>query len=254
VASSPAQYLIRFDDFCPTMLTDRRERFLSLLARYKVAPTLAVVPDNQDPDLRLQPSDPDFWNRMRACEAAGATIAMHGYRHLCNSRGRSLVHLHDETEFAGVSETQQRGWIRRGLEILRDYGLNPRLFVAPRHGFDSGTLRALTQEGLGVISDGFAIRTFTRHDVLWIPQQLWEPVHKSSGIWTICIHTNTATKTLEDKLETFLRANADRFTTFDKVTAGRAPHDLGWRERIAEFTAYRRIKVAATKKRIFHAS
>jgi len=236
------------------MLRDRRENFLSLLSQYKVAPILAVVPDNQDPGLNLQPPDPDFWNRMRACEHAGATIALHGYRHLCNSRGGSLVHLHDRSEFAGVDESQQRAWIHRGLEILRGNGLNPRLFVAPRHGFDRGTLRALAQEGLGVLSDGFAVRTFTRHRVLWIPQQLWEPVQKSAGLWTICIHTNTATKSLEDKLEEFLRANADQFTSFDKVTAGHAPHELGWSERFAEFTAYRRIKIVAAKKRMFPAA
>jgi predicted deacetylase len=179
---------------------------------------------------------------------------MHGYQHLCTRRGRSLIHLHNETEFAGADESQQREWIRRGLEILHGYGLNPRLFVAPRHGFDRGTLRALAQEGLKVLSDGFALRTFTRHEVLWIPQQLWEPVHKSTGLWTICIHTNTATKTLEDKLETFLHANADLFTTFDKVTAVEAPHDLGLIERLAESTAYQRVKVASAKNRMFHAS
>ena len=50
----PAQYLIRFDDLCPTMLSDRWERFLSIVARYGVQPILGVIPDNQDPALRLQ--------------------------------------------------------------------------------------------------------------------------------------------------------------------------------------------------------
>jgi predicted deacetylase len=254
MASSPAQYLIRFDDLCPTMLSDRRESFLSLLSRYEIAPILAVVPDNQDPDLDLQPPEPDFWDRMRSCEAAGATIAMHGYRHLSTSRGRSLIRLHRETEFTGVSESQQREWIRRGLEILRGHGLNPRLFVAPRHGFDRNTLRALACEGLGVLSDGFALRTFTRHDIVWIPQQLWEPVVKSTGLWTICIHTNTATAALEDKLGTFLRSNAKQFTTFNKVIAGNIPDNLRWSERVAESIAYQRIKIKTARKRLFPTS
>ena len=232
------------------MLSDRRERFLSLLERYEIAPILAVVPDNQDSELKLRLPDPEFWSRMRAREAAGATIAMHGYRHLCTSRGRSLVHLHNETEFTGVSESQQREWIHRGLEILRGQDLNPRLFVAPRHGFDRNTLRALACEGLGVLSDGFAIRPFTRHKVLWIPQQLWEPAEKSTGLWTICIHTNTATTALEDKLETFLRSNARQFTTFNKVIAENIPDDLHWSERIAESIAYRRIRMSAAKTRM----
>jgi len=254
MASSPAQYLIRFDDLCPTMLSNRCERFLSLLSLYKVAPILAVVPDNQDPDLNLQPPDPYFWDRIRTCEAAGATIAMHGYQHLCTSSGNSLLHLHHETEFAGVSESQQREWIRCGLEILRGHGLNPRLFVAPRHGFDRNTLRALACEGLGVLSDGFALRSFTRHDVLWVPQQLWGPVEKSTGLWTICIHTNTATAALEEKLETFLRSNSKQFTSFNKVIADTLPDNLSWSERLAESIAYQRMRMSAAKTRMLHAS
>ncbi len=174
--STPAQYLIRFDDLCPAMLGDRRERFLSIIARYRVKPILAIVPDNQDPMLNLQDPDPGFWDRMRSLEAAGATIAMHGYRHFCTNRGKSLLRLHEETEFAGVDESLQRQWIRSGLEILRGHGLSPRLFVAPRHGFDHATLRALAARGLGILSRWFAHRPFSRGDILWIPQQLWEPV------------------------------------------------------------------------------
>ena len=156
----PPQYLVRLDDFCPTMLEDRRERFLSILARHGVSPILAVVPDNQDPDLIRQSPDPQFWDRMRSLQAAGAAIAMHGYRHICASRGVSILGLHQETEFAGVDPSLQQHWLRSGLAILHGQGLQPRLFVAPRHGFDRNTLRALAAEGLNVLSDGFARRPF----------------------------------------------------------------------------------------------
>ena len=58
----PAQYLIRFDDVCPTMLSDRAERFFSIVARHGVSPIFAVVPDNQDPELKLQDADPRMGN------------------------------------------------------------------------------------------------------------------------------------------------------------------------------------------------
>ena len=70
----------------------------------------------------------------------------------------------------------------RGSKTLRTYGLNPKLWVAPRHGFDRNTLRALQQEGIGYLSDGFARIPFRRGGITWIPQQLWEPVRKSSGL------------------------------------------------------------------------
>lgn len=236
------QYLIRFDDVCPTMLSEPFEKYLSLVARYGIRPILAVVPDNQDPALNLRAHNPRFWARIRSLESAGATIAMHGYRHQCTSQGKSLLGLHPESEFAGVEESQQRTWIRCGLSILRDKGLGPRLFAAPCHGFDQSTLRALAIEGLGILSDGFARRPFTRNDVIWIPQQLWEPARKSSGLWTICIDTNTAPESLEQKLEKFLEQNSRYFTCFDEVIVGRQPEDLHWTERIGERMTKLRVR------------
>lgn len=245
----PAEYLIRFDDLCPTMSKERFDRFLSILARFRIQPILAIVPDNQDPELMVDPPDPESWDRMRALENQGATIALHGYRHLCHSRGKSLLDLHDKTEFAGVPESTQRDWIRSGLQILRCQDLHPRLFVAPRHGFDRSTLRALQLEGLGFLSDGFAKRPFTEGDVVWIPQQLWQPVHKQTGLWTICIHPNTAQFSLEQKLEKFLEESATQFTSYDRVLKEDEPLELRPLERLAAKIAQIRAENRAQMNR-----
>ena len=231
---TPARYLLRFDDVCPTMARERFERFMDITERYEIRPILAVVPDNRDPELIIDTPDPHFWARMRDLQSGGATIALHGFRHVCQSRGRSYLGLHAETEFAGVPEETQAEWIGSGLEILRQHGLSPRLFVAPRHGFDSSTLRALVAAGMPFLSDGFATRPFTRGGVVWIPQQLWEPVTKPHGLWTICLHTNTASIHLEDKLAMFLDRFADQFTTFDEVISISRARELYWNERIRQ--------------------
>ncbi len=215
----PAQYLLRFDDLCPAVSRARWQRFLLLIEEFGIRPILAVVPYNQDHSLAQSPPDPEFWPQIRAMEAAGASIALHGYRHLCNSQGRSLVPLNRESEFAGVPVEIQRQWIRAGLEILRGHGLNPRLWVAPRHGFDRTTLRVLREEGIGLLSDGFALRPFTRRGLTWIPQQLWAPVAKTKGLWTICLHPNTAPDLLVQNLQDFLGQYAAQFTSVDRVVA-----------------------------------
>jgi predicted deacetylase len=241
--SATAKYLLRFDDLCPTMAREPFERFMALVHRHRIRPILAVVPDNQDPELNVNKPDPEFWARMRQLESAGATIGLHGYRHTCHSRGRSLLGLHSETEFAGVAEATQAEWIRSGLGILRRNGLSPRLFVAPRHGFDGATLRALVREQLPFLSDGFAARPFSRSGVVWIPQQLWGPVEKSRGLWTICLHTNTAPRHLEDRLAMFLHRHANRFTSFDEVAATAAIGELRWTEQIVQFLAQYRMRL-----------
>jgi predicted deacetylase len=224
---SPAQYLLRFDDLCPTMARERWERFLPVIAEFGVRPILAVVPDNRDHELEHSAPDPEFWSQMRAMEAAGAAIGLHGYRHLCNSRGRGLVPLHRRTEFAGVPEETQRAWIREGLAILRGHGLSPRIWVAPCHGFDRATLRVLRNEGIGMVSDGLARVPFVRDGLTWIPQQLWEPVEKPSGLWTICLHSNTAPDALVEKLRVFLDRHAGQFTSVDRAEAEFTPLKFG---------------------------
>ena len=86
-----------------------------MIEEFRLQPILAVVPDNRDPELEFSPPDPEFLERMRMLEAAGATIGLHGYRHLCESRGRSLLGLARTSEFAGVAAETQRAWIHEGL-------------------------------------------------------------------------------------------------------------------------------------------
>jgi predicted deacetylase len=245
----PAQFLLRFDDLCPTVSRSNWERFLPLLEEFRVHPILAVVPDNNDRDLERATPDPGFWAQMRAMEAAGAAIALHGYRHLCRSKGKSLVPLHSHSEFAGVDPDLQRQWIALGLEILRGHGLNPRIWVAPRHGFDHNTLPALRSEGIGLLSDGLARIPFTRGGLTWIPQQLWAPAEKPGGLWTICVHPNTARESLVNQLREFLRHHAAQFTSVDRVVEELKPARLGQVERMHEFLALWRMRVSRARKR-----
>jgi predicted deacetylase len=246
----PAQYLLRFDDLCPTMARERWEELLPLLDEFGIRPILAVVPDNRDRDLQVASPDPAFWDEMRRMEAAGASIALHGYRHVCGSNGRGFLRLHEMTEFAGVAEEKQREWIRAGLAILHGQGLTPKLWVAPRHGFDAATLSALRGEGITVLSDGFARVPFVRERMTWIPQQLWAPVEKAKGLWTICIHTNTAGDAPVRELDQFLRQHAGQFTSVDRVLSEWKPGALGLVEGVNERLATWRKEASRRRKGI----
>ncbi len=245
----PAQYLIRFDDLCPTIPRARWEGFRKAIEEFRIRPILAVVPDNQDSELDCSPYDPSFWDEMRQMEAAGAAIAVHGYRHLCDSRGQSLLGIHRRTEFAGVDRGTQKEWIDEGLRILHENGLNPKLWVGPRHGFDRNTLRALRDAGVHYISDGFARIPFRRQGLTWIPQQLWSPVEKSKGLWTICIHPYAAHTGEVDRLRWFLEKHGPQFTSFDRVVREFDGEELGVGERLYERLALWRVQRRHRRRR-----
>jgi predicted deacetylase len=254
VIPRPAQYLLRFDDLCPTHSRERWERFLRLIREFEIKPILAIVPENRDPALAVSSPDPGFWAEMRALQADGATIGLHGFRHICAARGRSMVPLHRLTEFAGVPETTQRQWIREGLEILSGHRLNPSIWVAPRHGFDRATLRVLREQGIGALSDGFAHRPFRRAGVVWIPQQLWAPKPRPRGLWTICLHPNTTTNAEVENLRLFLHTHASQFTSVERVLDELDCAPLNIAERIAASSTMLRIRTRwAWKNRLRHA-
>ena len=200
--------------------------------------------------MQREPADPEFWGGMQALEAAGATIALHGFQHLCRSLGKSLVPLNRCSEFAGVDERTQRQWIQRGLTMLREQGLSPKMWVAPRHGFDGATLRALRAEGIETVSDGLARIAFRRGGVTWIPQQLWGPVEKRRGLWTICTHCNSARDEEVDALIAFMRRNAQSFTSVDRVLAEFEVRELNAGERVYERLTLIKMQASRLKKRL----
>ena len=247
---APARYLLRFDDLCPAVHRERWQCWRTLIAEFALQPILAAVPDNCDPALDVALPDPGFWNHLFDLQSAGATIGLHGYRHLCVSRGRSLLGLHRASEFAGVPEKTQQEWIAAGLRILRGHGLSPSIFVAPRHGFDEKTLLALRAEGIALLSDGFARTPFLRRGVTWIPQQLWGPLDKPSGVWTICIHPNTAGEEDLANLRGFLRAHSDQFVSVDRLLAEIPPATLALSERVYACVALWRAKASRARARL----
>jgi hypothetical protein len=238
---SAAQYLLRIDDLTPTMFPGQWSALYALIQRYGLQPILAIVPDNQDPSLGADVLNPHFWPQMLALQSTGASIGLHGYRHLSVARGWGLVPLHRHNEFVGVSASVQREWIGQGISLLQARGLAPSVWVAPRHGFDEATLDALRTHGITVVSDGFARRPHYAHGCTWIPQQLWEPVSMPSGLWTICLHPSTLTMEKLRDLEEFLTRHRARFTSVARILAEWPIDTLPFADHLFTLRAYARF-------------
>jgi len=189
--SSPL-YLLRFDDICPTMNWRIWAHVEQILVERGIRPLLAVVPDNRDECLRVEPVHPDFWAMVRRWRDWGWTIGMHGYQHTYISRDAGILGLKPASEFAGVPAAEQHRRLAAGLHIFRENGIEPPVWVAPGHSFDWNTVAALRDLGITRISDGlfFAPRR-DRIGATWIPQQLWRFRRMPRGTWTVCLHHNS---------------------------------------------------------------
>lgn len=202
-------YLFRFDDICPTLRWNRFTELVRLFDQYQVKPILAVVPDNQDPALTVDPPNPDFWPYITSLAARGWIIAQHGFEHVYHTKMAGLLNLRPRSEFAGLPYDVQHDKIQRGQQILMQHLNQPiTWWSAPAHSFDLTTCQALVNLKFTHISDGIALYPFRRQGLTWVPHQTWSIAPKPLGLWTIGIHLNTMHDRHVVQLRRFLARHA----------------------------------------------
>jgi hypothetical protein len=185
------QYILRFDDICPTMNWGLWAEIEDVLVQRGLKPILAVVPDNRDSELQVNPPVSDFWERVRAWQDRGWTIALHGFQHRYVSRNAGIVATRKKSEFAGLPAGEQREKLRRGMDIFEHEGITARVWIAPGNAFDATTVRLLPEFGIDVISAGyFQFPYVCAKGITWVPQQMYYFRPAPAGVWTVCYHHN----------------------------------------------------------------
>ena len=215
-----ARYLIRLDDACSEMDSDRWQRVEEVLDDFKIKPIVAVVPDNQDNSLKYQSADPVFWDKVRRWQSKGWAIAMHGHTHVMHETNEKLlVPYYKRSEFVGLSLEQQKVKLRTAWSLFLSKGVEPRIWVAPAHSFNGLTLKALREEtSIRIVSDGIAWNTFYEYGFHWIPQQMWKFTSRKSGLWTVCLHPNQMHGSAIEKLRQDIREEfLQRLTSVDDI-------------------------------------
>ncbi|WP_257307410.1 DUF2334 domain-containing protein [Geothrix campi] len=251
-----SRYLIRFDDICPTMNWSMWEAIEAHLVQFQVKPILAVVPDNRDPKLMVDPPRQDFWDRVRQWQATGYTIALHGYQHLYVNKNAGMLGVTPQSEFAGLPRAEQEAKLRKALAIFAEQGVRVDAWVAPSHSFDRTTVGLLAELGVGVISDGLWPRPFTEaNGITWLPQQLWSFHPKPEGVWTVCNHHNAWSAQRLDQFAKDLQIYASRITDVPAVLCDYEGRRISLSDRwsgFAEFLWTHRIlgPIWATRRRL----
>jgi len=238
-----ASYLLRFDDFCPTMNWDIWDRVEPTVRRLGAKPLLAVIPQNHDRSFRFGPPADDFWQRVRGWQADGWSIGLHGYRHMYVSDQPGLCGTDPRSEFAGISREEQARKLRAGVDIFHRNGVEVDCWIAPNHSFDETTVDLLLELGVDVVSDGFDLLPHRdRRGTLWVPCQLNEFVPRRAGVWTAHFHPNYWS---EGRLHSFARdleSFADRIIDLDTVV-----ERYGTRRRTSTDVAYRNYRAARSR-------
>jgi predicted deacetylase len=212
-----AQYLIRFDDICPTINWTIWEKVEKILFDADIKPIIAVVPNNKDPKLQVDDPRSDFWKRLRYWQSLKWSIALHGYEHRFTTNSSGLLGLNNFSEFSGLPRDIQLFKLESAVRVFHENSINIDLWIAPAHSFDLTTVDLLLKKGIYVISDGFYWRVVKRFNAVWVPQQLWKFRRMPFGIWTVCFHPNTFTKSTLFKLSEDIKVFRSRIVDLPTV-------------------------------------
>ena len=110
------------------------------------------------------------------------------------------------SEFAGIPFVAQKSKIRAGVSIMREHGIDPKIFFAPAHTFDKFTVQALLEESnIRYISDTPANKPYQKWGMTFVPQQAGSVRMLPFNTVTFCYHPNTMTGNDFQDLEKFFK-------------------------------------------------
>lgn len=206
------KYIFRIDDVCEQMPKSQYGRLLEIFGRHGVRAVHGLVPDNKHPLLVDKDgyTSSEMKKLIRQLHDQGHTIALHGLTHIYD-RGHS--------EFRGHSYQEQYRRLNQGKEILKsEYGIEPRVFIAPAHQSDHITDRCLHELGFECNYDGRGISPYMGNGLIRIPCNLWENFMRFPwGINTINLHPQMLSNEQLDKIEAFICKNRKQIVDYEYI-------------------------------------
>tara|TARA_X000000368_G_C23058410_1_gene725335 strand:- start:290 stop:1027 length:738 start_codon:yes stop_codon:yes gene_type:complete len=180
--------IVRIDDVHERMNWDNFQFFTDLLLKRGLTAILGVIPKCEDPKLIVSEPAEEFWPHITSLASAGFKISQHGFRHVYDSSGDTMLLGNTRSEFAGLSYEKQINRLSYGKKLLEEKGFSIDTFMAPGHSFDLTTVNCLKELGFKYITDGYNIWPYSVNGLKFIPQLFSSPHGFGSGVFTTCLH------------------------------------------------------------------
>jgi len=206
------------DDITPDMDFDKFNKIKAILDDYGLKPLIGIVPFNKDDTLHVENCHEDFKDFLSNLKSEGWIMALHGYNHLYTTRSKGIFPINEFSEFAGVEPDIQNKMIEQGLKQLKEWGVETDVFMAPGHTFDKNTLKALKNNNINCVTDGFGKRPYIRDDIIFYPisSRRSECTEKKEGYSTYVLHANSMSDKEIDAFERLIKDNRDCFISYSE--------------------------------------
>lgn len=248
---------IRMDDITPDMDFNKFNRVKAILDEAGIKPLIGVVPYNKDETLHCELEHEDFGRMITELKYQGWSIALHGYNHLYTTREKGIFPINNFSEFAGVDYDKQYYMINKGVERLKEWGVSPEAFMAPGHTFDKNTLKALKENGITAVTDGFGEMPYIRGGITFYPisKRRSECTNDKFGYSTYVLHTNTMSDKGIEEFEKLIKEKRKYFISYGdylKVTAEKRKLTGIWKEYILALLKHYLISRKASEGTMIH--
>ncbi len=212
-------FIVRLDDVAENQNWELMDKCEILFDKYNIKPILGIIPNNKDQELLNYPIKNDFWNKVRNWKDKGWEIAMHGYSHnySVSTNKKDFFGYGGKSEFFGLSYDLQFEKIKKGLLKFKNEGLEIQTFFAPNHTYDTTTFKALHDNGIKYIIDGYGLFPYFEKNLVFFPQLFYKEIFLPFGIQSSQIHINYWDEIMFKKFETFIEKNHRKIIRFDEA-------------------------------------
>ena len=209
--------LIRIDDVADHMNWNYMKKTEALFDKLNIKPLLGVMPSNKDQEIFKYEKKENFWNQVRNWQDKGWEIAMHGYSHVYDkeTNKKDFFGYGGKSEFFGHSFEIQKKRISKGLQIFKSEGIKIRSFFAPNHTYDLNTFKALKENNLNNVIDGYGFFPYKEFEVNFIPQLFYKEILLPFGIQSTQVHLNYMNEINFLKFQKFVNRNTKKIIKFD---------------------------------------
>ena len=218
--------LIRMDDIAEHMNWDFMDKCERIFDKFSIKPLLGVIPENKDPEFLKYPKNSDFWGRVASWKKKGWEISMHGYNHLYkqDTKKNDIFNYGGGSEFYGLNYQNQNTIIKLGVKKFKEKNISIRTFFAPNHTYDLNTFRALKENKIKIIIDGYGLFPYHKFDLLFIPQLFYKEIFLPFGIQSTQMHINYWNDEYLKNFNNFINKNYEKIIDIDYILNLSAPN------------------------------
>jgi len=211
--------LIRFDDISDRMNWKLMNKCEEIFDKFNIKPLLGVIPDNKDKEFLDYEKKENFWQKVRDWQKKGWEISMHGLTHVYDkeTNKKDFFGYGGRSEFYGHPLEVQIERISKGLKIFQSEGIKIRSFFAPNHTYDLNTFKALKENNLNKIIDGYGFFPYEEFGIHFIPQLFYKEIMLPFGIQSTQIHLNYMGENNFIKFQKFILKNKKKIISFDEA-------------------------------------